>query len=217
MKIYVGTSGWSYPWNKRRSLEWYVENTPFQAVELNSSFYRLPKPSTVKEWLSFNLKWSVKVHREITHVKRLKDVDMRSFMELFRDLNPRFYLFQLPPSFKRNEENERRVLDVLKEVPNAVFEFRDKSWFESPPNVPLVSVDSPIGTYIFQGKVVYLRMHGRERWYFHNYTDQELIDVAKKIVEINPEETYVFFNNDLWMLENGKRFLDILKSMLGKE
>lgn len=49
-------------------------------------------------------------------------------------------------------------------------------------------------------------MHGRERWYFHNYTDQELIDVAKKIVEINPEETYVFFNNDLWMLENGKRF-----------
>ncbi|BCS92500.1 DUF72 domain-containing protein [Metallosphaera javensis (ex Sakai et al. 2022)] len=217
MKIYVGTSGWSYPWNKGRSLEWYVENTPFQAVELNSSFYRLPRTSTVKGWATFNLKWSVKVHREITHVKRLKDVDLKGFVELFRDLDPRFYLFQLPPSFKRSEENEGRILETWRAVPNAVFEFRDRSWFESPPPVPLASVDSPMGTYLFPGKVFYLRMHGREKWYFHNYTDQELEEIARKVVEINPEEAYVFFNNDLWMLENGKRLLEIFKSMLGTE
>ena len=43
VEVYVGTSGWMYPWNLGRSLEWYVNHSGLNAVELNASFYRIPR------------------------------------------------------------------------------------------------------------------------------------------------------------------------------
>ncbi|MEM3947859.1 MAG: DUF72 domain-containing protein [Metallosphaera sp.] len=211
MKLFVGTSGWAYPWNKGRSLSWYVNNTPFNSIELNSSFYRIPDEVMIKRWATYKLTWSVKVHRKFTHVKRLKDVDLSDFFNVFKPLSPAFYLFQLPPSFKRNDENLERISKVAK-WRNCIFEFRDKSWLSDPPEgIPLVSIDSPIGSYVFPGRVVYLRIHGRSRWYFHEYSEGELLEIAERVKDQNPEEVYVFFNNDKFMLENGKTFLKIMK------
>jgi len=38
MKIFVGTSGWSYSWNEGGNFDWFVENSNLNAVELNVSF-----------------------------------------------------------------------------------------------------------------------------------------------------------------------------------
>jgi uncharacterized protein YecE (DUF72 family) len=50
MEVFVGTSGWLYGWNEKQSLEWYVENSDLNAIELNASFYRFPTTNAVKSW-----------------------------------------------------------------------------------------------------------------------------------------------------------------------
>lgn len=214
MEVYVGTSGWYYRWNKGRSLDWYVRNTPFRAIELNSSFYRYPKEEQVQSWKKYELKWAVKVNRRITHLSKLSSLEgWEEFRRLMEPLNPTFYLFQLPPSFRRTEENLRRVEEFSRLLgEKAVFEFRDREWYLEPPRLKSVisSVDSPLGTFVVPGRIVYLRMHGRKRWYFHQYTEEELRGVAEEILSKKPEEVYVFFNNDLWMLENGIAMFNLL-------
>lgn len=74
VKVFVGTSGWLYDWNLDSTFDWYVRNSGLNAVELNASFYRFPFRNQVTSWTrkGSGLRWAVKVHRYITHVKRLR-------------------------------------------------------------------------------------------------------------------------------------------------
>jgi uncharacterized protein YecE (DUF72 family) len=54
-------------------------------------------------------------------------------------------------------------------------------------------------------------MHGRKAWYSHYYTDDEIEEVAEKILRAKPERIYVFFNNNHAMLENARKMLQTLK------
>ena len=214
--IYVGTSGWMYDWNEGQNLEWYVKHSGLNTVELNMSFYRFPFSNQVKGWKKYNIVWSVKVNRYITHVKRLKDVESwERFRKLMDELNPHFYLFQMPPTFKFNEENVKRVKEFEKIVGDKMaIEFRDVEWYKNLPDfkVTVVSIDSPIGTYIVKtSDVVYLRLHGREEWYMYDYSEEELRELAERVVELNPVDIFVFFNNDHWMLENARLMKKILE------
>ncbi|AWR96973.1 DUF72 domain-containing protein [Acidianus sulfidivorans JP7] len=215
MEVYVGTSGWMYSWNPKRSLSWYVENSGFNAVELNASFYRFPTNKQILSWKKYNIRWAVKVNRLITHIKRLNDVEIwNKFESIVKELNPDFYLFQMPPSFKFNEENLMRVKKFEEIVGEKMaIEFRDPGWYQNNLDlkITVVSIDSPLGVYIVNTSgTIYLRMHGRSDWYFYEYKDDELKDDIKKIIDLNPKKVYIFFNNDLWMLENGRRMLELL-------
>lgn len=221
MEVYVGTSGWAYPWNEGGNLKWYVENTGFNAVELNASFYRLPFRNQVRAWSKYRIKWAVKVHRLITHVRRLKDLEpWRKFEELMSPLDPVFYLFQLPPNFKYNEENLRRVKAFEEAVGERMaVEFRDPEWYRKDlglEKATVVSVDSPMGTFLVNNSgTVYLRMHGRTEWYWYEYSEEELRDLALRVLALKPSRLFVFFNNDLWMLENGRQMMALLKELTG--
>jgi Uncharacterized conserved protein len=96
-------------------------------------------------------------------------------------------------------------------------EFRDVSWFNKDiklEEATIVSIDSPIGVYIINNSgTVYLRMHGRDNWYFYDYSEEELREDAKRAISLSPEKLYVFFNNDLWMLDNGRKMLKILHKL----
>jgi len=217
--IYIGTSGWMYDWNKELSLDWYVKNSGLNAIELNMSFYRFPSKKQIEKWRKYKIVWSIKVNRLITHIKRLKDIEAwKMFEELFHDLNPRFYLFQMPPYFKLNEENLRRVKEFEKIVGEKMaIEFRDPEWYEKLPDikVTVVSIDSPIGTYIVNTSgIVYLRIHGRGEWYAYEYNEEELREIAEKVLEKKPKEIYVFFNNNHWMLENARTMKKILEELI---
>lgn len=217
--IYVGTSGWMYDWNEGGSLEWYVKNSGLNVVELNMSFYRFPYKNQIIGWKKYNITWSVKVNRYITHVKRLKDVESwKKFRDLFEPLNPRFYLFQMPPNFKFSNENVQRVKRFEELVGEKMaIEFRDPSWYQNLPDLKstLVSIDSPIGTYLVNTSgIVYLRLHGKDNWYMYEYSEEELKDLAKKIVSLKPKEIFVFFNNDHWMLENARLMKKILEDII---
>ncbi|UXD21243.1 hypothetical protein IPA_01755 [Ignicoccus pacificus DSM 13166] len=224
LEVYVGTSGWSYDWNPD-GLEWYAKNSGLNAVELNASFYRFPFKNMIRSWSKKGrgLRWAVKVHRSITHVHRLNERSyqaMEKFLKLFEPMRELidFYLVQLPPTFLRKKDNEERVEKFCKRfnVPLA-FEFRHENWYNTPflldlPNYYLVSIDSPIGTWIIESKdVIYLRLHGRRFWYAHEYSEEELEELAKAILRQGPKKIYAFFNNDHWMLENARLFMRMLK------
>ena len=128
-KIYIGTSGWNY-WHWRKIF--YPENLKsqeflsyyakyFSTVEINSSFYHLPKEKTFLNWqkkVPKNFLFSVKVWRRITHLKKLKDIeeDLKTFWQrslaLKEKLGP--LLFQFPPNFKANKITIKRLEKLAK-------------------------------------------------------------------------------------------------------
>lgn len=228
MEILIGTSGWNYSWNPKRNLEWYVENTPFNAIEVNSTFYHFPKEKTVENWLKYRdkLKFVVKVHRSITHLHRFNEKskeNWKKFYELLRPLTPfiDLFLFQIPPSMK--SENLENIISFHKftEIGEKfAFEPRRIDWFKSEVidrlkenNITLVSVSAPRlpDSIIVTTSNAYIRFHGRTKWYSYRYSEEELIEYSKKIKELNVNRIYIFFNND-YMLENCLFFYRLLFS-----
>src|SRR5579884_2537815 len=124
--IRVGCSGWVYNhWRnifypkevpQKAWLEFYTSE--FDTVELNNSFYRLPKPETFAAWRQRTPNgfcFAVKASRFITHIKRLKDPEesIKRFFDSVEPLGDRTgpILWQLAPSFHRDDE---RLADFLK-------------------------------------------------------------------------------------------------------
>jgi uncharacterized protein YecE (DUF72 family) len=144
MKIYVGTSGFGYAeWKGKfypaglpieRALEYYAGR--FTAVEINSSFYRIPTADTVLDWASRvprRFVFAFKAPGRITHVKRLlgAEPEMERFLRavsiLKKQLGP--INFQLPPNFKADTARLRDFLTRLPSGHRYAFEFRHVSWF----------------------------------------------------------------------------------------
>src|SRR6058998_4300621 len=86
MNFYVGTSGYSYKeWKgtfypddlpDKEMLRFYGER--FRSVEINNTFYRMPKASVLEAWAAevpADFKFVLKASQRITHMQRLKDAD----------------------------------------------------------------------------------------------------------------------------------------------
>jgi len=145
MNLYVGTSGYSYKeWKgtfypedlpDKQMLRYYGER--FRSVEINNTFYRMPKASVLEGWageVPADFKFVLKASQKITHMQRLKDAgDSVSYLlkvaeALKERLGP--LLFQLPPYLKKDVPRLREFLALLPAHPRAAFEFRHQSWFE---------------------------------------------------------------------------------------
>ena len=144
--VHVGCSGWAYPhWRERfypkglpqrRWLAYYAER--FDTVEINNTFYRLPKPRRPSRAGSSRAlpasSSPVKASRYLTHVKRLKTLDpyLERFFEpleaLTRSEKLGPLLWQFPANFHRNDERLSGALQALPPGRHA-FEFRHESWF----------------------------------------------------------------------------------------
>jgi len=210
----VGTSGYFYRGWKG---VFYPEDLPlaryfdyyqgfFDTVELNASFYRFPTPGAVRRWYreaKAGFLYAVKVHREITHLKKFADsARVRDFYEVVAGLGEKLgpVLFQLPPSFRYGPENLERLLSALDgDFKNAV-EFRHPSWWREEvyraleeAGVAFVSVSAPglPGDYV-ETAFAYLRFHGRTAWYRYDYPEEELVGWAKAA---RGKEVYAYFNN----------------------
>jgi len=227
MESFVGTSGWSYSWNEKRTFDWYAEESGLNAVELNASFYRFPLPNMVKSWArkGRDLGWSIKVNRLLTHILKFAETAQQTwkkFSDLFMplDSNIDFYLFQIPPFM--SPKSAPAIEDFVEEIglkERFALEVRNIEWYNrkwidwaSKLGITWVSVDSPefpLDVFNTNG-LVYERMHGRTGWYSHYYTDEELMGVKERILEANPKNAYVFFNNNTNMLRNGRQMLKLL-------
>src|SRR5712691_7708012 len=140
--IYVGTSGWQYDSWKRTFyggapkgawLELYASRFP--VVEVNNSFYQLPKEETFERWKAETpggFQFAVKASRYITHIRRLKDCReplgllWSRARHLGDTLGP--VLFQFPPNLRVDAERLSEFLPLLPQEMRAAFEFRHDSW-----------------------------------------------------------------------------------------
>jgi uncharacterized protein YecE (DUF72 family) len=228
MQVFVGTSGWMYSWNKGGSLDWFLENSGLNSVELNASFYRFPFPNQVKSWVTkgAKLRWTIKANRLITHQYKFSERSFstwQKFVELFRPLEASidFYLFQLPPTMKASMAPKLETFAKKSELGSKfALEVRNTDWFSEKwiewakrLGITWVSIDSPdfpLDVFNTSG-IVYERIHGRNSWYSHNYTDKELAEIKRKILAIKPKKAYIYFNNDSNMRKNAVRMLEIFR------
>jgi uncharacterized protein YecE (DUF72 family) len=220
----VGCSGWSYThWRgalypeglpQRRWLERYA--TVFDTVEVNATFYRLPRRETVAAWAAETpaaFLFAVKASRYLTHVRRLTDVGRG--VERFYDriaplveaskLGP--VLWQLPETFHRDDE---RLAEALARLPAGrhAFEFRDPSWFAPDVYALLAERDAalvvgdhperPFQAHELTADWTYVRFHHGSRGKRGNYSDRELDAWARRIRGWQDRaDVFAFFNNDL--------------------
>ncbi|MDH7513056.1 MAG: DUF72 domain-containing protein [Clostridiales bacterium] len=220
MSTHLGTSGWSYPGWKGRFypadlppkdwLSFYAEH--FSTVEINMTFYRFPKPETLRGWLErtpSRFTFTLKANRQITHRKRLQNVrsDVRYFYLLAHSLGDRLgcILFQLPPSIRLDLALLKDFLDTLEPEFRNVIEFRHESWYDEKvyeilraAGVTFCTVSSAQvpRTAVLTSPVAYFRFHGLTGGYRYNYTDEELKEWAETIRAVSATESYVYFNND---------------------
>lgn len=145
MKLWVGTSGYSYKaWlgkfypermAAKEMLRFYAARLP--AVEINNTFYRLPKESMLQSWAEqapAEFRFVLKAPQRITHVKRLKDATAE-VEYLFRvgtvlGSNTGAVLFQLPPHLRKDLDRLGNFLSILPKDRAVAFEFRHPSWFD---------------------------------------------------------------------------------------
>jgi uncharacterized protein YecE (DUF72 family) len=219
VKAFVGTSGWQYrDWRG----SFYPEGLPtsrwlehyagvFPTVEVNATFYRLPRRETVRSWAGTVPKGFVltlKASRYVTHIRRLRDCaePIERMWGVFGGAGRRMgpVLFQLPPTFEADADLLRRFLTALPAQMRAAFEFRHRSWFTDPVlhvldehGSALVHGDRP-GTHVEVPSVggwSYLRFHQGGR-HTPRYRRSKLADYADALADLRPREAFVYFNND---------------------
>jgi uncharacterized protein YecE (DUF72 family) len=146
--LYVGTSGWQYRhWRRevfygdvaqKRWLPYFAER--FQTVEVNNTFYQLPKRSTFESWTEQtpnDFVFAVKMSRFLTHIKRLKDPEeaVGRFFEAAAGLGGKLgpVLLQMPPTFRADAARLDAALSAIAAAgPDGLrvaVEFRHESWF----------------------------------------------------------------------------------------
>ena len=230
MNLYVGTSGFSYKeWKgsfypkdlaDKNMLRFYGER--LRTVEINNTFYRLPKAEVLEAWggeVPVNFKFVLKASQRITHMQRLKDVeDLVAYLlkvagALKERLGP--LLFQLPPFFHKDAP---RLTDFFRLLPadcRVAFEFRHQSWFDSEilellraHKVALCIAEAENDLEIpFESTADwgYLRLRRPD------YSDSELKVWVKRVREQKWKDAFIFFKHE----EAGKgpamakRFLEL--------
>lgn len=218
--IRTGTSGWYYDeWAgdfypeglpKREWLNFYSNH--FNAVEVNASFYRLPTENMLKSWNRRGPEgflYVLKGSRLITHRKRLKDIDqqLEKFISRISILKEKAgpVLWQLPGRIKRDDDLLKGFCSKLPDEHRHVIEFRDGSWLADDVydilkdhDIAYCIVDCPDlpSKMEMTTDFAYIRFHGRDHWYSHDYSDQELGGWASRIKQLDTDNVFCFFNND---------------------
>jgi uncharacterized protein YecE (DUF72 family) len=222
-RVLVGCSGWQYKdWRgvlypprcpQRDWLEVYARR--FGTVEVNSSFYRLPKRDAVARWtqqVPEGFVFTIKVSRYLTHIKRLTTVGegIATFAERIEPIAERGclgpLLWQLPPNFKRDDERLRAALDELPPGRHA-FEFRERSWFAD--DVYALLAEHGVATVVADdarrplpvppptADFAFIRFHWATRGRRGNYSDAEIDEWAERIADLRRgREVFAYYNND---------------------
>ena len=222
MKLWVGTSGYSYkPWlgkfyperlAAKEMLGYYASRLP--AVEINNTFYRLPKESVLQAWaekVPDEFRFVLKAPQKITHVKRLKDAEpeVGYLFHVATVLGPGLgaILFQLPPRLQKDLGRLRNFLSVLPKEWAVAFEFRHPSWFVPEVyallrehEVALTIGDTPtrpFQSYEMTASWTFVRFHHGARGRRGNYSQAELRTWQRRIAQWRRRvEVYAYFNND---------------------
>jgi uncharacterized protein YecE (DUF72 family) len=192
----------------------------FSSVEINATFYKLPKKVTVEKWaksVSENFRFTFKVPKGITHARNLlySAEELELFLETVAGVGDKkgCLLVQLPPKVSREKEEELTgLLECLSDDARGwkiAVEFRHPSWY----NRAVYRLLQSYGTGMVEHDLprsatpkievgesfIYLRFHGPEGGYRGSYEDNILNEHAKRIAcwLKDGKEVYLYFNNTM--------------------
>ncbi|GMT48296.1 MAG: hypothetical protein IEMM0007_1862 [bacterium] len=222
-KVKIGCSGFMYDhWRgvfypeglpKKNWFQYYTG--VFDTVELNVTFYRLPKRESFAGWYKKSpegFSFSIKGSRYITHVRRIKEPEeaLERFFDVAVDLRDKLsvVLWQFPPGFGLDLNRLENFLFMLRKYRvRHAFEFRHQGWI-----VPEVTellrdeghafcmADWPefINELPVTADFVYMRRHGHGGRYNSCYSLDELRKDAGRIKGYLKQglDVYMYFNND---------------------
>lgn len=232
MRLYVGTSGFSYSaWKgsfypdklpQKKMLGYYGER--FSTVEMNNTFYRLPGESVFSSWgeqVPAGFRFVVKAPKRITHLKRLNDVEdeTHALLETSAVLKQRRgpLFFQLPPNFRKDVPRLKALLKLIGKKSPVAFEFRHESWFDDEVFDCLRAMSCALCTADTDEmpctKLVSTAMWGYVRLRREKYTDRQLRDWVKRIKSQDWSEAYVFFKHE--ETGTGPRFAEKFLELAG--
>lgn len=223
--VYVGTSGWSLARDlapgsspELSGLQRYAEY--FNAVEINTTFYRRPRPGTIERWESAtppDFRFAVKLPRSITHEARLVGVEeeVREFCQLCEHFGEKLgpLLVQLPPSLAFEAGVARPFLEAMAQATRArvVLEPRHVTWFSDSVEsllrdhgITRVAADPaccPAAAVPVSSRgLCYFRWHGAPKRYFSAYQPEAIAHLANSILRARVSGggralTYCFLDN----------------------
>jgi uncharacterized protein YecE (DUF72 family) len=215
MRLAAGTSGFSYKeWKglfypaglpQREWLHFYAERLP--AVEINNTFYRLPKRSVLEGWAAqvpAGFAFAIKASQRITHWKRLAGCaeELAVLLGATEALGPKLgaLLFQCPPDLKADLPRLEAFLAALPAGTPSAFEFRHPSWRADPVLdalrargaawVVADTDEAPQEQLIATAPLVYVRLRRAA------YGDAELAAWRRRLEASGAERALVFFKHE---------------------
>ena len=226
MDLRLGTCGWSfadwkgtfYPPGTKDELAYYASQ--FDAVEIDSTYYRVPSAKSVDAWRERTppgFLFCPKLPGEITHERMLKGADeqVAAFTDVISRLDEKLgpILVQLHPSF--GHDQLPRLETFLSRLPAGsryAVEFRHRSWADQSDalqllramNMGLAMAHHPWYARIrdVTADFAYLRLLGRQDVFpdfgqVHRSRDEELGEWATFLTAISSRVTraFVFINN----------------------
>jgi uncharacterized protein YecE (DUF72 family) len=216
-RVIVGTSGYSYKeWKgtfypadlaASKMLSFYAGH--FGSVEINATFYRMPKAKMLTKWATEvppDFTFVLKAPLRITHQKKLAvaEDDIRHFIEVADVLGTQLgpLLFQLPPDFCEDLDKLRGFLDVLPRDHRAVFDMRPESTLDDEVYAALREHDvalcvsdtdevaDPDNLVVPTASWGYLRLRRTD------YSDAQLEAWAKRVNAQGWSDAFVFFKHE---------------------
>ncbi|RPE13709.1 DUF72 domain-containing protein [Chitinophaga lutea] len=235
--LHIGTSGWSYkdwkglyyPETLKPTEYLAYFSREFKCVEINTSFYHLPRAQTVLNWAAAvpgDFRFCPKLSRYISHYQKLNDPSesLERFFSVFDPVKEKLgpVLVQLPANAPFKREVAEHFFTVLqKQYSDYVFalEIRHESWLEAQSvellrqyGISLVIAQSamPFPYHeLVTAKDIYLRFHGPGKLYASKYHHQTMKAYARKCAQWlrDKHRVWVFFNNDFYgyAIENARQ------------
>lgn len=223
----AGTSGFQYKFwrgsfypercRERDMLAEYAARLP--TVEVNATFYRMLRRSVLEDWAQKvppDFLFALKASRQITHVRRLKDVSdsVDYLVENVGGLGDKLgaLLFQLPPSLRYDLPRLQALLERVPAATRVALEFRHGSWFDQSVYDLLRKHDAALcisdqgegesaTPFISTASFGYLRLR-REA-----YADEQLESLARQVAAQDWSFALAYFKHEQDAPELAKRLM----------
>ncbi len=228
-KLYIGTSGIVLPYKNQLAYpealkglsRLSVYSTIFNSLEVNSIFYKLPRPATVARWaesVNKEFRFTFKLGKQVTHSPQL-DFDKADLVKYFEVItaareNAGCLLVQFPPSVKCGFfKKVRALLSGIQQLNDGAWpiavEFRSPCWYTDETYELLNQQRAAIVYHDKWGSespqpnldadYIYLRFHGPRGDYKDSYDPGILHEYAAYVNDWmhSGKSVFVYFNNTI--------------------
>ena len=222
----IGTGGWAY-FNVPDKPPLKAYSKVFNFVEVNSTFYEYPNTKTVEQWRRIvprNFVFAVRCHQDLTHRLRMKQLDeayqvFSQMLTYCRILEAPFLVLQTPPEYVMSQENVNLARDFLTSQDlkgvRLAWEIRAPVTHEA---VELMqelrivhAVDLSREEPSFPADIVYSRLFGKGKHNIYQFTDEELVEIDRKIASYQPKIAALSYHG-VRMNSDAARFMQYKKT-----